>query len=79
MVRCMQYQETGTNYTDTEHVTLLVLRNKTILLPVVYPGYGTSPKNLLSLTLEHAQKTKVELGLLLYSRFSDEEGCFPDM
>lgn len=80
--RCMQYEETGNNYTDNEQVTFLVLRNKKniiILLPVVYPGFSTSPKTLLSLTLEHLQKTKVELGLLLYSRFSDEEGCFPDM
>lgn len=79
MGRCMQYQETGSNYTDIKQVTFLVLRNKKsviTLLPVVYPGYGTSPKIR---TLECLQKSKVELGLLLYSRFSDEEGCFPDM
>lgn len=78
----MHFQETGTNYTDIKQVIFLVLGNKKnmiILLPVVYPGYGTSPKTLLSLTLEHLQKSKAELGLLLYSRFSDEEGCFPDM
>lgn len=78
----MQYQETGNNDMDIKQVMFLVLRDKKnmiILLPIVYPGYGTLPKALPSLTLEHLQKTKVELGLLLYSRFvSNKEGCFPD-
>lgn len=80
--RCMQYQETGSNDTDMTQVMFLVLRNKKnmiVLLPVVYPRCGTLPKALPSLTLEHLQKTKVELGLLLYSRFvSNKKGCFPD-
>lgn len=50
-----------------------------ILLPVVYPRYGTLPKALPTLILEHLQKTKVELCLLLYSRFiSNKESYFPD-
>lgn len=50
----------------------------TILL-VVYTAYGTSAKGPPSLKLERLQKTKVELTLLLYSRFvSHEESCTPD-
>lgn len=60
--------------TDLEEEDNLI----TILL-VVYTAYGTSSKGPPSLKLEHLQKTKVELTLLLYSRFvSHKESCIPD-
>lgn len=47
----------------------------TILL-VVYTAYGTSAKGPPSLKLERLQKTKVELILLLYSRFVSHEELY---